>query len=114
MSAGLKDSTLLLPSQPFHDLAQLIGGEVLLPGSSGYEEAISVWNAQVKARPQVVVRARGVSDVLAAVKYATTHKIQLSVKAGGHSMRCLCDGLVIDLSKASSSIHFIAFTVICF
>ncbi len=75
-----------------------------MPGSHDYEEAISVWNAQVKTRPQVVVRARGVSDVLAAVKYATEHKIQLSVRGGGHSMKCLCEGLVIDLTKASPSL----------
>lgn len=46
----------------------------------------------------MVVRARGAADVVAAVKYAAQKELPLAVKAGGHSMTCLSDGLVIDLS----------------
>ena len=38
-------------------------GEIILPGSAGYDAARIVWNGMIDRRPAVVARAAGVEDV---------------------------------------------------
>jgi FAD/FMN-containing dehydrogenase len=64
--------------------------------------AARIWNAAVKHRPAVVVRARAPRGVQQAIGYARDHGMRLSVLGGGHDWagRALCDGgLLIDLSR---------------
>src|SRR6516164_3230888 len=61
-----------------------------------------IWNAAVKHRPAVVVRARAPRGVREAIRVARDHGMRLSVLGGGHDWagRALCDGgLLIDLSR---------------
>ena len=61
-----------------------------------------IWNAAVKHRPAVVVRARAPRGVQEAIRVAGDHGMRLSVLGGGHDWagRALCDGgLLIDLSR---------------
>ena len=61
-----------------------------------------IWNAAVKHRPAVVVRARAARGVQQAIRVARECALPLSVLGGGHDWagRALCDGgLLIDLSR---------------
>ena len=61
-----------------------------------------IWNAAVKRRPGLVVRARAARGVQEAIRVARDHGMRLSVLGGGHDWagRGLCDGgMVIDLSR---------------
>ncbi len=81
--------------------SRVITGNVLLDGDAGYEESRTVWNAMVDRRPALAARCRSSADVAAAVTFARTHDLLLSVKGGGHSVagHAVCDGgLLIDLS----------------
>ncbi|SRR5579871_39977 len=83
------------------DLKSRFGGEVLVPGDGGYDAARSVWNGLIDRRPAIVVRCRGVADVLAAVEFGRTHRLLTAVRGGGHNVAGFgtCDGgIVIDLS----------------
>jgi FAD/FMN-containing dehydrogenase len=65
-------------------------------------DAPRIWNARVKHRPAVVVRARAPHGVQQAIRVARDHQMPLSVLGGGHDWagRALCDGgLLIDLSR---------------
>lgn len=76
-------------------------GELCLPGEAGYEEARTIWNAMIDRYPQWVVRCKDANDVVAAVNFARTHDLLLSVRGGGHNVAgtAVCDGgLMIDLS----------------
>lgn len=76
-------------------------GAVLVPGSAGYDESRSVWNAMIDRRPALVVRCLGVADVIACVQFARQQQLLLSIKGGGHNIAGLAvaDGaLMIDLS----------------
>lgn len=75
-------------------------GQVLVPGQPGYEEARKIHNALIDRRPAMIVRCAGVSDVIAAVKFARSQGLLVSVRGAGHNVAgtCLCDGgMVIDL-----------------
>jgi FAD/FMN-containing dehydrogenase len=76
-------------------------GELLLPSSAGYDAARRLWNGAVDRRPACIVRCAGAADVVAAVRFAREHDLEIAVRGGGHNVAgtAVCDdGLVIDLS----------------
>jgi FAD/FMN-containing dehydrogenase len=77
-----------------------VHGQVITAADPGYEEARKVYNAMIDKRPEVVVKATDVGDVMAAVDYARENGRDLSIRGGGHSVPGFgtCDGVVIDLS----------------
>ncbi|MFS0699723.1 FAD-binding oxidoreductase [Cellulomonas sp. 179-A 4D5 NHS] len=77
-------------------------GDVLVPGSPGYDAARTVWNGAVDRRPAFVVRCAGSDDVRAAVRVARELGLPLGVRGGGHSAAGWAvpeGGLMIDLSQ---------------
>ena len=87
------------------DLARLrpaIRGELVLPDNAGYPQARKVWNGMVDKRPAAVIYCAGAGDVIAAVQFARSENLLVSVRAGGHNVAgsSVCDGgLVIDVSR---------------
>jgi FAD/FMN-containing dehydrogenase len=78
------------------------GGTVILPDDGGYDEARTVWNAEIDRRPAVIARPTSASQVSAAVKFARSSGLEISVRGGSHNYagRAVCDdGLMIDLSR---------------
>jgi FAD/FMN-containing dehydrogenase len=89
-------------SLPWSSLADAIGGDLLLPESSGYEVARHVWNGMIDRRPAAIARARTTEDVVAAVNFARENGLEIAVRGGGHNAAGLAvvdDGLVIDLTE---------------
>jgi FAD/FMN-containing dehydrogenase len=89
-------------AQAILDTAALegFGGELLSDGDPGYDESRTVFNAGIDRRPALIARCTGAADVIAAVKYAREQGLQISVRAGGHSVagHAVVDGgLMIDL-----------------
>lgn len=77
-------------------------GEVLVPGSLGYDEARAVWNGAVDRRPAYVVRCADPQDVRTAVTAARALDLPVGVRGGGHSAAghaVPAGGLMIDLSR---------------
>ena len=87
------------------DLRAGLRGIALQPGNDGYDEARTIWNEMIDRRPDLIVRCTGVSDVIAAVKFARSNELLVSVRGGGHNVsgNAVCDGgLMIDLSLMRS------------
>jgi FAD/FMN-containing dehydrogenase len=85
----------------FGALDESFRGELLLPTSPGYDTARRVWNGAIDRHPACIARCTGVTDVVAAVRFAREHDLEIAVRGGGHSVAgtAVCDGgLVIDLS----------------
>lgn len=85
-------------------LAHSVTGDVVLPSDPEYEAASAVYASvygQVSA-PAAVVQAADAHDIGAAIAFARTHGLELSVRSGGHSgsgFGTNIGGLVIDLRR---------------
>ncbi len=90
------------------DLDQLrsaVEGEVHGPGDTGYDEARTIWNAQIDRRPAVVVMATSTDDVATALAFAREHGLEVSVRGGGHNTGGYAvgdDGLMINLARMNA------------
>jgi FAD/FMN-containing dehydrogenase len=87
-------------------LAANFGGELIQPQEGGYGTARQIWNGHVQRRPALIARCRGVSDVMAAVRFCREHDLPASVRGGGHAVagHAICNGgVVIDLSAMTGS-----------
>ena len=76
-------------------------GEMLRPGDPGYDEARRVWNGTIDRIPALIARCRTTEEVAAAVRMADAARLEIAVRAGGHSIPGLsvCEGgVMIDLS----------------
>ena len=81
-------------------LQSTVGGEVITPEDSSYEEARRVWNGMIDRHPALVVRCTSRDDVAAAVNFGRNNGLVISVRGGAHSTpgHSTCDGgIVIDL-----------------
>ena len=69
-------------------------GPLLSPGDTDYGEARKVWNGMIDRRPALIARCAGVADVIAAVKFARTHQVLVSVRGGGRNApgNAVCQG----------------------
>jgi FAD/FMN-containing dehydrogenase len=63
--------------------------------------ARAIWNGTIDRRPQLIARCIGSADVVAAVRFAREHDLEIAIRGGGHNVAgtAVCDdGIVIDLS----------------
>jgi FAD/FMN-containing dehydrogenase len=75
-------------------------GQLVGPDDQGYDELRQVFNGMIDRHPAVIARCAGADDVAAAVDFARSEGLPLSVYGGGHSVtgHAVCDGGVcIDL-----------------
>lgn len=95
------------PDRRFQDkevahLSEAIRGRIILPGSEEYDSARQIYNAMIDRRPRLIVRCRGVADIMKSIRFARDHYLAVSVRGSGHSAagHAICDdGLVIDLTE---------------
>src|SRR4051812_29421701 len=93
MSGTLGDTAL-------RDLREHVHGRVLAPGDTGYDDARTLFNAMIDARPAVIAQCAHAEDVRTALRFARENDLETAVRAGGHSvagMSTVEDGLVIDV-----------------
>jgi FAD/FMN-containing dehydrogenase len=76
-------------------------GVVLKQDDEGYDERRTIWNAMVDRRPAVITRCVNTDDVVAALHFGRTNKLEIGIRCGGHSILghpVAEGGLMIDLS----------------
>lgn len=86
-------------------LRALMSGKVVQPGDDGYDDARRLWNAQIDRRPAVVAQCVSAQDVVAAVRFAVEHGLEIAVRGGAHGVSgkaCVDDGLMVNLSGLNS------------
>ncbi|MCM2251944.1 MAG: FAD-binding oxidoreductase [Ramlibacter sp.] len=84
------------------DLVEIKGfrGRLIGCDHAGYDIARAVWNGAVERHPRLIAQCIGTADVVAALRFARDHDLEIAVRGGGHNVAgtAVCDdGLVIDL-----------------
>lgn len=90
-----------LDAEAVEELRIQLGEQLVAPDDAAYDDSRRVWNGMIDKHPALIVRCRGVADVVASVTFARTHELPLAVRGGAHNVAGFgtCDGgLVIDLS----------------
>src|SRR5262245_14550394 len=76
-------------------------GRLISVDHADYDIARAVWNGAKDRRPRLIARCIGTADVVAAVRFARNHDLEIAIRGGGHNVAgtAVCDdGIVIDLS----------------
>ena len=76
-------------------------GALILPGHAQYDVSREIWNRRFDRRPSVIVRCTTAADVIAAVRFAREHDLEIAIKGGGHHAAGYAStdgGLLLDLS----------------
>jgi hypothetical protein len=76
-------------------------GRLISSRHADYDTARAVWNGTIDRRPRLIARCVGTADVVAAVRFARDHDLEIAIRGGGHNVAgtAVCDdGIVIDLS----------------
>lgn len=82
------------------DLASTLEGTLLRRGDDGYDAARETWNGMIDRHPPVIARCANVDDVIAALAFARSTGLRITVRGSGHSIsgKSMSDeGIVIDL-----------------
>jgi len=77
-------------------------GSVVGPSHPDYDLARQVYNAMIDRRPRLIVKCRGVADIVTSLKFARRHELALAIRSSGHSAagHAVCDdGMVLDLTE---------------
>jgi len=86
----------------FQELAAALSGELMAPGTNGYDETRTLWNAMLDRRPGLVAECATTEDVVRSVRFAQEHGLLVSVGGAGHNIagNAACDGgFMISLRK---------------
>ena len=76
-------------------------GRLISAESADYDGARAIWNGAIDRHPRLVARCIGTADVVAALRFARDHDLEIAIRGGGHNVAgtAVCDdGIVIDLS----------------
>ena len=76
-------------------------GRLITADDADYDTARAVWNGAIDRRPRLIARCSGTADVVAAVRFARDHDLEIAIRGGGHNVAgtAACDdGIVIDLT----------------
>src|SRR5262249_31653964 len=98
-------TSIVLDAATVQGFKPSLRGPLLHPRDAGYDDARKVWNGMIDRHPALIARCAGVADVIAAVNFARTHSLLVSVRGGGHNVpgTAVCQGgLMIDLAGMRS------------
>lgn len=84
---------------PWSLLQAGLQGAVIGPEDPRYDEARRAWNLSVEQRPTVIVIAKSAADVVQAVRFARSERLDVAVQATGHGNVRPANGCMLILTR---------------
>jgi FAD/FMN-containing dehydrogenase len=78
-----------------------LSGALIVAGHPQYDVSREIWNRRFDRRPSIIVRCTSTADVVAAVRFAREHDLEIAIKGGGHHAAGYAStdgGVLLDLS----------------
>ncbi len=100
-----QEVAMAISTDPLDTLRARVRGEVLLPGDPSFDDRRRTFNAMLDRRPRVIARPVDTDDVVAAVRWAASEDLPISIRGGGHSVAGHAvglDSLMLDLGHLRS------------
>jgi FAD/FMN-containing dehydrogenase len=92
-----------LAASIYDELANKIGGDVIVPGEPAYNQARLLFDTRFDAlKPKAVVYCESRADVQRALRWARKHAVRIAPRSGGHSYGGYSStsvGIVVDVSR---------------
>src|SRR5437016_6987719 len=92
----------LAPPPHLHELRRGLAGDVLTPGSAGYDRARLLYSPRFDSiHPAAIVFCETVGDVVHTIRWARRYRVHLVARSGGHSYAgySTTTGVVLDVSR---------------
>src|SRR3954451_22190619 len=80
------NETRVLGDATVAELAAELRGTVICPGDDAYDSARALWNAAHDKHPALIAQCAGPVAVAAPLRFARSEKLEVAVRAGGHSI----------------------------
>src|SRR4029450_2245609 len=61
-------------------------GRLVSADDADYNIARAVWNGAIDRHPRLIARCIGTADVVAAVRFAHDHDLEIAIRGGGHNV----------------------------
>jgi FAD/FMN-containing dehydrogenase len=103
--SALSERTSAVSTDALAMLRTRLTGTVLTEDDPGYEDARTIWNAMIDARPAIIALPETDNDVAELVRFAVRERLPLAVRGGGHNIAgtALADGgLTINMSRMNA------------
>jgi FAD/FMN-containing dehydrogenase len=85
-------------------LRSQVEGAVVTPQDPDYDTARSAWNLSVTQYPAVVVTAQNAEDVVAAVRFARAHGLEIAVQSTGHGVTLPADSCMLIVTSRMNGV----------
>jgi FAD binding domain/Berberine and berberine like len=94
-----------LSERDHQELRDSVRGSVHRPGEPGYDEERVGFNLALPQSPAIIVAATGAADVAAAVRFAASRRLPVSVQATGHAPVGTGDGAVLVSTRGMTGLR---------
>ncbi len=100
--SAVSERTMTVSTDALAMLRTRLTGTVLTENDPGYEEARTIWNAMIEARPAIIALPETAGEVAELVRFAVREQLPLAARGGGHNIAgtALVDGgLTINMNR---------------
>jgi hypothetical protein len=105
LMSAISERTMTVSTDVLAILRTRLTGTVLTENNPGYEDARTIWNAMIDARPAIIALPETAEDVAELVRFAAREHVPLAVRGGGHNIAgtAVADGgLTINMSHLNA------------
>ncbi len=92
-------------SHPLADLRRRVVGSLHTPADDTWDAARSPWIVNIDQRPMAVLEVRDADDVIAAVRWAVDHGVQVTAQPTGHGANDALEDTLILRTRALQGIE---------